>query len=527
MLIDPTGFGLLSNDALRYANQEIDLNALGIPDPSQIKDIDFIKSKSLDTDSRNDLVSVLLEQYSFLDTQKEVDKQVFNQIQSLQSPNTYTVTTGQQIHIFLGPTYVPHKIMSAVYKAKEFSKIHCNLKFVPVFWMATEDHDFEEIRTVRLWNQEFVWDADFDGGAVGNMPCKSIALMVDTMLERFRLSSEQLEILLVFKQIYSHSDTLANATRKLVHHFFGKYGVVVIDPNHPKLKAHFAPIVKKELQEGATQKGIEKQNKKLKELDLPRTIPARNTSLFVFNNPQRERLDKIDEGFLFHTSNTSVSTDELMQLPTDKFSPNVALRPLYQELILPNVAYIAGASELFYWMQLPEVFNNFRVSYPLLLLRQHGVYLNQKTLANWERQGYSLPSLLYSPDTFYSFFESALLDRPELNALIQSYDSLSKKWSDYAFKLDKQSVKKVKNEMKQLRNFLLRHFDELKGKELEQQKAQLNKLLKIRNEVFPNQVFQERIFSFLELVLNSKGALPKEFYEGEYNDSQLWLHMME
>lgn len=452
---------------------------------------------------RNVLVDVLEQQYCFLSNDDKQKSLVWHNIQLLKNSSTYTLTTGQQIHIFLGPMYVPHKILSAVANCKKLKEQHPNMDFVPIFWMATEDHDFEEIRSVKLWNKNFVWD-EASGGAIGNLSCQHIIPIIEEIKTSFNLGEFERSCLNVFEQFYSESATLAEATTKIVNYFFGQYGVIALDANNKRLKEFFKPFIVKEIKESFAYQAVKTFSEKIKLHGFDTQIGARDTSLFLFDNNKRERIDRIEnDKFKLVPSGKIYSQNDLLELAETNpqlFSPNVALRPLYEEVILPNIAYFGGAGELAYWFQLVDVFAKADIPFPILMLRKMAVYFNSKSMSAWNELGFTEEDLLQSVQKFTSILNEKITGQSQYAELEADLDVLIQRSCDVSFAIDPQSVKSLKALAKMWKKDLKSHFDSLSQKIIERNNQKISKAWKLKNMIFPENDLQERNLSFLEFL---------------------------
>jgi uncharacterized protein YllA (UPF0747 family) len=172
-------------------------------------------------------------------------QKVRDNIHVLAQPHTYTVTTGHQLNIFTGPLYCIYKILTTIRLAEELQKLHSDKKFVPVFWLATEDHDFDEINHIHLFGKklEWVYPSKVKGQPVGRLPLNGIDEVIK-QLEDLRLPASLLE---PFKEAYQHSSNLADATFKIYHHLFASYGLLILQPDNPVLKQLFSSFAAEDI----------------------------------------------------------------------------------------------------------------------------------------------------------------------------------------------------------------------------------------------------------------------------------------
>lgn len=291
------------------------------------------------------------------------------QLEKLKDPKTVTVTTGHQLCIYGGPLFFFYKIISAIRLCEQLKTE--GIEAVPVYWMASEDHDFEEVNHVFIGDQKIVWDQE-TSGPVGHLRLDSIHDVHAQVRALFRDDQRYGGTLDELDRIFSPEKTLAGAIRDFVYWVFAEQGVLVIDADHPALKAGFAPVVERELSEKFAMAALNTQNEYLTGLGYPVQVGGREINLFWSEPGYRERIIETPEGFATADHKHQWSKKDLLTLAhkqPEKFSPNVILRPVYQEIILPNIAYVGGPGELSYWLQLKPVFDHIGVPFPAVLLR--------------------------------------------------------------------------------------------------------------------------------------------------------------
>lgn len=384
--------GLYSPLVLDYLNQSPKLQEFIANWPNSAGYAKQIQSKKSHSVDRERLYTALLDQYEGIDLGITTRKQ----LESLKDPNTYTITTGQQIHIFLGPMYVYWKIMSAIALSRKLKREFPEQHFVPVFWMATEDHDFAEVNHLEIFNRELVWNADSEfNGPVGHRNTEGLSDLLAELDGLFSRQEEWKEISLAFKEAYRSGNTFAKATRELVHRFFAEEGLIIIDPDHLELKKAFLPQIKQELTKSESYMAVEAVSSLL-EKEYNRQLNPREINLFYFDGKSRERIVKEQDSF--NTSSgqflcQSTDLDSFLEHNLERISANVVLRPLYQEVILPNLAYVGGPGEIAYWLQLKGVFDLHEVPYPILENRKSAFVLGQKTAEQLEGIGIGVEDL--------------------------------------------------------------------------------------------------------------------------------------
>lgn len=334
-----------------------------------------IQHKTISENTRIILQQTLREQYDKIENKTIV----LDQINSLSEPNTFTVTTGHQCCLFTGPLYFVYKILSTIKLAQTLTVKFPRHKFVPLLWMATEDHDFDEISSFRVENKNFVWPMKTELQPVGRLitQLQNLHTELDKNIPHLPYKTELLEL---FDKAYCHGHSLSEATRILVHKLFGASGLIILDADHPHLKRILIPVIEEDIFMQSTNDLVVKRNNTLTAKGYKIQVNPREINFFYIGSSGRQRVINTTDGFATADKKNLWTTADLkaeIKNHPERFSPNVLLRPIYQETILPNLAYVGGPGELAYWMQLPEVFAHNHVDFPQLVLRNSGLIVTQ------------------------------------------------------------------------------------------------------------------------------------------------------
>jgi bacillithiol biosynthesis cysteine-adding enzyme BshC len=349
------------------------------PEMSSFKGQIEEKMKHFSSHHRQVLVDSLHKQYN----RSFATHDYSQRIELLGKKKTFTVTTGHQLNLATGPLYFIYKIASAIHLSRSLKSQYPDFEFIPVYWMATEDHDLEEIQFFNHDGKKRTWKTD-QSGPVGRMNTEGISDMISNLDLDVGVNAREIRDIL--QHAYASSNTLADAQRKIVHRLFSDYELLVIDGDDRELKRLFSPLVKKEIEESVVLNASQASLEILEKFYSVQVNP-REINLFYIRDGIRERLDRV-EGELVFVDRQEVFrkenwNSELEGFP-ERFSPNVLLRPVYQELILPNLAYIGGGAEVAYWMELKDVFAQFDVPMPIVMLRNS--VMNVPMTANRSRQ---------------------------------------------------------------------------------------------------------------------------------------------
>ena len=333
------------------------------------------KRRSFPLKQRKLLQNVLREQYKDL----SLSTQAKAHLDALADANTFVITTGQQLNICTGPLYFPFKAITALSLAHFLKKAYPRYHFVPLFWMHSEDHDTEEINHLYLSGQGY--EAPLKkGGPVGLISSATVAELLRSL--PFCLPA--------FLEAYTQQSQLVGATRQLLHTLFGEMGLLTLDPMDARLKKSLIPVLKADLR-GSISEAFREQTQALQSLGYPAQLSERASHFFYLREghrgslfeDQKEILAKSSPKETLHTKSLPQATkaslekellESIAQYP-ERLSPSAALRPLYQELILPSIAYVAGPSEIAYWMQLGRIFEEHKVPMPVLVPRFFGALI--------------------------------------------------------------------------------------------------------------------------------------------------------
>src|SRR5690606_19527220 len=240
-----------------------------------------------------------------------------------------------------------------------------------------EDHDFEEINYFNFKGKKFRWNKE-SAGPVGRLSTQGLQDFFEIYSLELGSSTNAGTLKKLFEDAYLKHNNLADATRFLANSLFGKYGLIILDADDADLKRAFIPYIKEELQNQTSFKAVEKTIENFK--DYPIQVNPREINLFYIEDNLRERIIFENDKYYVNNTKTSFCKEEILNLVEtnpEKFSPNVILRPLYQEVILPNLCYIGGGGEIAYWLQLKSFFDKIKITFPILLIRNSVLISNE------------------------------------------------------------------------------------------------------------------------------------------------------
>ena len=484
-----------------YLDENPDLNQFynRFPNLENFKDQIEEKQNSFKSETRTILVETLKEQYQNVHLSSLTKKN----IEALNDSKTFTITTGHQLNLFTGPLYFLYKIVSTINLVKELKAKYSDCNFVPIYWMATEDHDFEEINYFNFKDKKVQWNIETKG-AVGELNTNGLEDVFNIFSSELGQGENADFLRNLFKKSYLEHNNLADATLYLANALFSDYGLVILDANKPELKRLLIPFIEKELVEQVSYKSVIDSNAAL-EKQYKIQVNPREINLFYLDKDLRERI--IENNGLYQVNETTISWNksdllkEVNEHP-ERFSPNVIMRPLYQEVVLPNLCYIGGGGELAYWLELKNYFELVNVPFPILLLRNSVLIKTQKQEQKLDKLNLTLQDLFLKQDKLVNKQVKVL---SEINIDFTSQkEHLNQQFKDL-YKLAEQTDKSFLGAVAAQEKKQINGLNNLEKRLLKAQKRKLNeqisRITNLQNQLFPSQSLQERNLNFSELYL--------------------------
>lgn len=322
------------------------------------------RAKAFDPTARQVLVDVLRAQHHHL----ALDHPAHAAITLLAQPEAVTVTAGHQLCLGLGPIYVHEKILETLALAKHWQAKGRSV--VPVFWMATEDHDFEEIRSMHVNGQVYRYASSMVGGPVGKIPASDALPAIASMADDLAHQASLKPWIDAMQAAYHCGGDLATAHRQLIQNLYPD--ILCLDASDVRLKALAGDLFKAVIQRKPLMKSAVKASALWGDEVDAMPVPFVDSPLFDISRPGKRLRIVAHEGGYSHALE-QWSTQDLCRLIDEepaRFSPDALLRPIYQEHILPNVAYTGGGGEVAYWLQLIPYFKQSRSLHGSIRLRQ-------------------------------------------------------------------------------------------------------------------------------------------------------------
>ena len=447
------------------------------------------------------LVEVLNDNYQHIET-TEVQK---NNIAALLSDNTYTIITAHQPSLLGGPLYYVLKIASTIHLCKQLKAKYPDSHFVPTFVSGGEDHDFDEIDHLHLYGKTITWERD-SKGAVGRLSTDGLREVIGQVSEILGTKPLALEMMDSLNKILAGCTTYGEFVFKFVNHLFGKYGLIVINKDNAKLKRRFAPLMKKEILEQISKSLISETQEKLEQHKFKAQAFPREINLFYFCEEGRKRIEQNGDAYAIVDTDIQFTEAEIIaeldQHP-ERFSPNVVMRPLYQEYCIPNLAYIGGGGEIAYWLERKTQFEAFDVFYPMLIRRNSVMILNGGHLKTIHKLGFQVSDVFNDVDKLIFQFINATADVEikldyQKRQIEEAYQQIATKSAAVDPSLSKSVLAEMTKQLKNIDNMESRIKRSLKS----QEEVNVKKIEKLKEKLFPNNGLQERYDNFLPHYLD-------------------------
>ncbi len=457
--------------------------------------IQSIESRKAFTNNRELLVEVLEEQYKSTVTGDYVQQN----IRLLLGENTFTIVTAHQPNIFTGYLYFIYKILHTVKLAAFLAKEMPQYKFVPVYYMGSEDADLDELGNIYLNGEKIIWDTK-QQGAVGRMNTTGLEKIIERVEGEFSGFPNSASLVSLLRECYLNSPDIQTATFKLVHGLFAGYGVVVLIPDNARLKKMMRQIFEDDLLNQIPSSVVGKSIEKLLQQYKVQATP-REVNLFYLKDDIRERIVKEEDDWKVVDTTIRFTKEKLiseLDEHPERFSPNVILRGLFQETILPNIAFIGGGGETAYWLELRELFEHYGVPYPVLVLRNSFLFIEKKWLEKISKLGFELPDLFSNEKTLVEQIVKKESGRQlelsteisriqtEYSGIQQLSTAIDSTLSRHVEALQTQAVKRLRILEKKMLSAEKKKFQ-----------AQQRQIHTIKEKLFPKNNLQERIDNFI------------------------------
>lgn len=514
--------GVFSRIATDYVSQAAGLQPFFQHQPTMDGIREAISARQQFPTNRKLLVNELQKQYATVSRSAAVTEN----IEALLSPDTFTITTAHQNNIFTGPLYFIYKILHAIRLSAQLKKELPQYHFVPVYYIGSEDADLEELNHIYLDGEKLVWETQ-QKGAVGRMKIDTALLrLIDRMEGQLSVQPNGKEIIGLVRQHYRSGDTLQHATFSFVNALFAEYGLLVLLPDNAALKKQMVPVFEDDLLHQTASGIVEKTAERIQEAGYKTQAHPREINLFYLKDDLRERIELRGDEYEVLNAGLPFSKDKILaelQWHPERFSPNVILRGLYQETILPNIAFIGGGGELAYWLELKALFEYYRIPYPVLVLRNSFLVVEKKWQDKMEKLGFGIEEFFSKEQELLNkLVKRDTANKLKLNGTLTQTEALYAAIRQQAVAIDTT----LERHVDALRQKTIYRLQELEKKMLRAEKRkfsdQQRQIQAIRHRLFPKDGLQERYDnmsyfyakwgrSFIEQLYKHSLGLEQEF----------------
>lgn len=466
-----------------------------------------------DRSHRNKLTQIIKNQYST----KKVSKETEANIEQLDSPKTIAVITGQQLGLFSGPLYTIYKTITAIKFCKKLKEDYPEFNFVPIFWLEGDDHDYDEVRTISLLNNENILtdisyndglEEETNRGSIGKLKFnENINLVFEELQKTLRETEFKASLIDFLKTIYSPGKTFLESFSELLFNLFDQHGLIIFNPIDDEVKKLLTPIFRKaitDFQYHST--ALVERSAELEEV-YHAQVKVKAINLFYLDEKERLLIEPTETGELrLKGKRKKFSFEEILNQIENtpaKFSPNVLLRPICQDFLFSTGFYIAGPGEISYFAQVNPLYEFFSIEEPFIYPRASATIVEQGVNQVLTKHNLSIIEIFVD--------EKELIDKivrasSELNieqlfsSANENINNVFKDVSEKIILIDKTLGDLSEKSLQRIQQTL----DYLKQKATEAEKRKyetsIRQLSKVQNILYPKNNLQEREINFIYFV---------------------------
>jgi bacillithiol biosynthesis cysteine-adding enzyme BshC len=458
------------------------------------------------TERRKEIASVLRQQNELLGAGAATAEN----LRHLES-GAVAVVSGQQVGLFSGPAYAAYKAIAAIRIAKELTER--GIDAVPVFWMATEDHDLDEVRHSCFFHEGRLADFELPSGVGGGAPVGRIPLGSELVALQ-RAASELLragsgdELTAIFKECYQPEETYGSAFGKLFARLLKASGLILLDPLDLRLHRLAEPLLARAVEErDALDEALLARDKQLESAGYPPQVKVTSRSTILFHISRTGRHVIADDGGKFRSGEKTWTKLELLQAvrnEPENFSPNALFRPVVQDYLLPTVAYIGGPSEISYFAQSEVLYRKLLGRMPVMVPRADFTLVDTKAQRLLKQYGVEIEQVWEGPQELGKRMSTASIP-DNLAALLQDNGAEIQKrlqqWSDAVKVLDSTLTAAVETAQKKI-EYQSEKLQQMIGRALDRKSGVLSGHREfLSNLIYPRKALQSRELCFLPFLV--------------------------
>jgi bacillithiol synthase len=486
----------------------------------------FKKISESGREFRGNISSILSRQYG----NSNVSEKTRRNISLMGSKNTLAVVTGQQLGLFGGPLYTIYKIITALKLSRHLSEKYDEYNFIPVFWLEGDDHDFEEVSYLNLINEnnelikiQYPEQLPEEGnmGSIGFLKfSESINQVFENVEKNLRPTEFTPDLLANLKRIYSPGKSFKESFREMLLWLFDEYGLVIIDPQDKEIKDILRPVFRKEIE------GFRTHSEKLinvsavLEEKYHAQVKIRAVNLFYNYDEGRYLIEPVENDFRLRRKRKKFTREELLNLidiEPEKFSPNVLLRPVCQDYLLPTAFYVGGPGEIAYFAQAMPLYEFYSVNFPLVYPRSSVTLLEKSIDGLLEK--YSLEP----KDVFImnGDLKNKILGSVSSNSTDEIFKETENKFDLAMDQLKEKLIdidKTISDSSSRYKQKIISYLGELKTKAVEAQNRKhevtIRQSDRIMQAIFPQSSLQEREINVIYFMNKYGPEIIRKLYEG-------------
>ena len=486
------------------------------------------------TENRSDLSPTISEILTNQYSQLNPSNATLQNIKKLSDKKTLAIVTGQQLGIIGGPLYTFYKIITAIKLSRFLSERYDDYNFVPVFWLEADDHDFNEVRTVKIIDEgNSLLTIGYKDEIAEDDLKQSVGLInldssINEFFDKLNSSIKETEFkALIFdrlKSFYKEDKSFKEAFRDLIFNYFDEYGLIIFDPQDDEVKKLLKPVFKKEITDFRIHtEQLVHVSATLEEL-YHAQVKVKPVNLFLRVDEGRHSIEPVENEYRLRRKRKSFTQEQILELlenEPSRFSPNVLLRPICQDYLFPTAFYVAGPSEISYFAQIKPLYEFYNIVQPMVYPRSSATILESSIANSLEKYSVNINDIFIDIENIkkkiISSVEESSVDEMFNGISIQmesTFDQLKEKLLDVD--------KTIADSSNRYRDKILGTINELKSKaEKAQQKkyeVTLRQIDRTAVHLFPNSNLQEREINFLYFA-NKYGEefLKKVFEELQIN----------
>ncbi|MBN2365846.1 MAG: bacillithiol biosynthesis cysteine-adding enzyme BshC [Calditrichaeota bacterium] len=491
--------------------------------------------------ARPEMIQILKNQNSSY----KLSESTIHNLEKLSQDNCLAVVTGQQAGLFSGPLYTIYKILTVIKLCSKLESEYSDFSFVPLFWMEVGDSDYREINHIHILDAANQLrrlklpdtPEDFRSVYLRDLPAE-INDIHKELREIFVPNDFRDNILNRVEEIFAPGKKIPQAFAEWIYELLGEFGVIVLNPTDPEFSSMARPVFKSALEGQSTiQHEFEQVNQELENGGFHSQIRMENNQTLLFyrgDNNARLRVDVDPPGrnYILRSPEKSVkiSCDELfrqLDAHPEKFTPNVALRPLIQDWLLPTALYVGGPGEISYAAQLKPLYQLLKVAQPVFYPRVRLTLLEKKIQKALEKTGLNYQEIFRYRKKLVPFWIQHKSDQRvnhEIDSATFAIQNILDRLNQNVINIDptlESAFEKTSEHIQDGINRLRERVTEAASRKMENEIRQVEK---VSSNLFPEGIFQERMLNIVQYLVKYGPDFINELYKSlnvEQFDHQL------